>query len=252
VSTSAAPESSRCNPPATSPSFRLGLVIVLTLAVCLCDLSRPFAVGALAAVSVGAVLVARVPAHVLLLRVLPLFSFGLVGLALLLLAPVGEGVATVPLPLWSRPVPEQGARFLASLAVKSTLVVLVVTAFAVRLSERDFLTALTGWHLPPKVVGLCYSTVHSLHVVRHEILRLLRARDARGRPRGLRAVRTAAAIAQVLLIRLGRRAETQAFALCARGYQGRIALSEWRGLSWSEVLALALCALLLLCLIRVS
>lgn len=233
--------------PRASPSFWLGLLAVLLAAICACDLARAPAVAGLAAASLVALVAARVRPPLVLVRLVPLLSFGVVALALILVLPAPEEAATIT--LLSRRVPEQGVRFLSAVVIKSALLVLMATAFAERLSERDVLTGLTGWRLPAKVVSLCYLTLRSLHTVRDELLRLLRARDARGAPRGLRAVTTAGDVAQMLLVRLGRRAETQALALCARGYRGRLVVCDDGAPSWPEAVALTCVALGLLWLI---
>jgi len=80
--------------------------------------------------------------------------------------------------------------------------------------------------------------LRALDSIAAELRRLIRARDARGAVGGMRAVKVAAAMAQVLIIRLARRAETQAFALCARGYAGRIPLSHYRSITLFEGIAL--------------
>jgi energy-coupling factor transporter transmembrane protein EcfT len=58
--------------------------------------------------------------------------------------------------------------------------------------------------------------------------------------------RVAAAMTQMLIIRLGLRAETQAFALCARGYDGRLTITDFRCLTLQEAVTLGLAAAILL------
>lgn len=239
-------------PPGTalSPSFWLGLLALLVMACALVNIGRSLPVFTLSLLAFVALAVSRTPLR-RLLRLVPLASFGFFCMLLLLIVPIEPDTPTVVLPLWGRPIPEQGAWFVAALMVKSTLIVLLVTAFAERLSERDLLVGLTGLRLPPKLVSLCYLMVRGVRSIGGEVMRLLRARDARGRPRGLRAVRVAAAMAQVLIIRLGLRAETQAFALCARGYAGRLVIADFRCLSALEFSALTLSAVVLIWMITV-
>jgi energy-coupling factor transporter transmembrane protein EcfT len=221
------------------PGFNFGLMSLLILACCFVDVSEPVRLLAVATICIACPIVARTEVITLLKRLLPLLSFAVLGLALVLLAPVEAGTPTLRLPVWDRPVSAQAATFLCGLAVKSTLVVLVVTAFASFIGERDVILGLRGLHVPGKVVDLTYMVLRSVGSVRDEVMRLVRARDSRGRPRGLRGIAVAGAISRVLLIRLAQRAETQAFALCARGYAGRIEITERPRVSGLEVLLLA-------------
>ena len=230
---------------ALSPSFWLGLLVFVILACALVNISRPLPILILSLLTVVAWIAVQVPLK-RLVRLLPLVSFGVFCLLLLVLIPIEPDAATVELPLWGRPVPEQSARFVAALLVKSTLIVLLVTAFAERLSERDLLAGLTGLRLPPRLVALCYLMVRGVHSIRAELMRLMRAREARGKPHGMRAIRVVAAMTLMLIIRLGLRAETQAFALCARGYDGRLTITDFRCLTLQEAVTLGLAAAILL------
>jgi energy-coupling factor transporter transmembrane protein EcfT len=227
-----------------SPSFWLGLFAVLVLSVCVCDLRRGAVVALLATLSAAAAVVARVRPSLLLLYLLPLLSFGVVMLAVILVLPAPAEAETVT--LLGRRVPEQSIRFLSAVLLKSALLLPLATAFSVKLTERDVLVGLTGWRLPAKVVTVSYLILRSLHTVRAEVVRLINARDARGKPGGIRAVTVAGAISQVLLVRLARRAETQAFALCARGYDGYLAVADDTAPSRLELLGLGALALGLL------
>ncbi len=223
-----------------SPSFWLGLVCVLIVACCVADVFRPMGLVAPAATAVTALIIGRVPLRGVLLRLAPLVSFCVIALVLVLLVPVVEGSAALMLPGWSRPISRQGVEFIVDIAAKAALIVLLVTGSAARMGERDLLEGLLGLRLPSKLVSLLYLVVRQLHSVREETGRLIRGRDARGRPGGLAAVRVAGAMAQVLLVRLARRAETQAMALASRGFEGRITLGDWRALTPSELLMLIL------------
>ncbi len=192
----------------------------------------------LAALAVSAAVATPGALRVALRRMLPLCPLALVGLGLLLLAPVPAGAPVYQLPGWGRAVSLQSWQFITELWVKSALIVVWVTVVAARLSERGLLQGLDGLGLPSRVTALCYLMVRNLRTITAEVGRLLRARDARGKPRGLRAVRVAGAIAQVLILRLGHRAEAQAFALVARGFDGRLALAERHPLSVAQLLIL--------------
>ena len=231
-----------------SPAFWLALLAALIIACAVVNIGRTFAVAVLAAITIIALLVTRTPLSALK-RLLPIVSFALFCFILLLIIPIDPGSATIKLPFCAHQIPRDGAWFVLSLTVKSTLIVLLTTAFAQRLSQRDFLAGMTALHLPSRLVSLCYLMLRALDSIAAELRRLIRARDARGGARGFRAVRVAAAMAQVLIIRLARRAETQAFALCARGYAGRIPLSHYRRITPFEALALILSLVTLTCLL---
>ncbi len=220
-----------------SPAFWLTLLAALIIACSVVNVGRLVAVAVLTAITLLALLLTRTPLS-MLKRLLPLLSFVLFCFILLLIIPIEAGAETIQLPFSARRLPSDGAWFVLALTVKSTLIVLLATAFAQRLSQRDFLAGMTALHLPPKLVSLCYLMLRALESIAAELRRLIRARDARGGARGTRAVKVAAAMAQVLIIRLARRAETQAFALCARGYAGRIPLSHYRRITPFEGLAL--------------
>lgn len=226
--------------PLVSPAFHLGL-LACGLVVC-AVLDTTHGAGPIAMLGLGlcGMAVLRAPVLTLVHRLLPLGSCGLVAVALLLLAPADPGAPVVVLPLWGRYVPAQSAGFVLSLWVKSGLIVLWLTAFAHALSERDLLEGLMAWRLPPRVTALTYLMVRGLKAVGEDVQRLSRAREARGRPRGLYALRVAASTSQTLLLRLGRRAETQGLALAARGFRGSLELLDVRPLRFAHGLALAL------------
>ncbi|MGQ9732206.1 MAG: energy-coupling factor transporter transmembrane component T family protein [Candidatus Zipacnadales bacterium] len=229
--------------PAFSPGFAVGLLFLLVLAVCLIDVRDAVQLISLSFIAVGALVGARTPLRTALLRLIPLLSFAGLGALLLLLAPAQEGTPTVTLPPFPKPISAQGIGFLTSLLVRSTLIVLIVTAFGSIIRERDILLGLRGLHLPSRLVDLSYLILRNIRVVRDEIVRLLRARDSRGQPHGLLAARSAASIARVLLIRLGQRAEVQAAALYARGFTGSLRVVDTAALSPGELaLLLALAA----------
>jgi cobalt/nickel transport system permease protein len=233
-----------------SPSFQLGLLAVAIIASTMADLSRPLGLALLGGVTVVALLVTPSALRTYLRRPGPLLSFGLIALALVLLAPVTPGTPTTGLPWVGHPVSAQSLRFLASVWTKSALVLAWVTVFAQRLSDRDLLEGLTGLRLPSRVTGLCYLMVRNLQGVGAEVRRLVRACEARGRPRGWRAITVAAAIAGVLLMRLARRADSQALALVARGFQGPLPLLDWRPLRAGQAMALLGLGGALVCLTR--
>ena len=60
--------------------------------------------------------------------------------------------------------------------------------------NRELLEGLIALRIPRRTASLCYLIVRSISSVSEETRRLMRARDSRGRPKGLRAVRVAGAM----------------------------------------------------------
>ncbi len=220
-----------------SPSFWLGLFVLMAVVISVCDYANPTQIGVLSAMTLAALASVGTPL-VRLRRLVPLFSFGVCCYVLLLVVPLEPGQPTVA--LWGDRLnmPLRGFEFLTAILVKSALIVMLATALGEHLDMRGLLAGLNGLRLPRMVVSLVYLMVRSVGTLRDEVLRLVRARDARGGATGRRGLRVAGAMAHVLMVRLGRRAEWQAFALCARGYAGRLAITGWRALSPAEMLLL--------------
>ena len=227
-----------------SPSFWLGLFVILVVVISACDYADPLHIGVLSAVTFLGLAAVDAPLS-RLRRLLPLLSFGVVCYLLLLIVPIEPDQPRLLLWGGRLSMPLQGAEFITAILIKSALIVLLATSLGEHLGLRGLLAALTGLRLPPKVVDLIYMIVNSIDGLRREIMRLVRARTARGGARGFRAVRVAAAMAQVLIIRIGRRAEWQAFALCSRGYAGRLPVLAPGTISLGEGLMLAIATAML-------
>lgn len=233
-----------------SPGFQLGLLAVALLASVVTDLSHPRGLALLSLLALVALVATPLATRAFARRLVPLVSFGVVALGLLLLAPRPAGTETVLLPPWHLPVPASGLHFVMGLWAKSILVLAWVTVFAQRLSERDLLEGLTSLSLPPRLVALCYLMVRNVRGVGAEVRRLARAAEARGRPRGWRALTVAASMASILVIRLGRRADAQALAMVSRGFAGGLPLLDCRPVRAGHMLALASVGGVLVCLTR--
>lgn len=222
-----------------TPAFRAGLAAVAAVAGAVASPSHPRGLVLLAvALAVGAAVRPAV-LHSLLQRLAVLLAAGLTGVLLALALTRLPGAEL------------QSARAVAllwSCLAKSLLVVAGVTVAAGGMSPRELLEALLGLRLPPGLAALCYLQARAVGSVSEETRRLLRARDARGRPRGLYAVRVAAGMSQALVLRLGRRAEIQALALAARGFDGTLPLLDWQPLSPAQLLILLSLGVLALCL----
>lgn len=235
---------------ALSPASQLGLLAVALLASVLGDPFRPRGLAVSGALALAALLATPGAPRALLPRLLPLFSFAILALALLLLAPLGPTSARVVLPGISRPVPASGLHFVASVWVKSALVLAWVTVFARRLSQRDLLAGLTDLRLPARMVALLYLMVRNVQGVGAEVRRLVRACEARGRPRGWRVIIVLASMATVLVTRLGRRADAQALGMVARGFSGGLPLLGSDPVRPGQLLALIGVGAVLICLTR--
>lgn len=225
-----------------SPGFALALLALLTVAYCLVDATDLSRVAPLAVIAAGCAVFSRTRARTLMSRLLPLGAFVLVAAVLALLAPVQPGETALQVPHWHRPVSPRAVAFLLAVAVKSGLVVVTMTAFLELLGERGLLVGMKGLPVPERVADLTYFTMRSVSSVRDEVVRMVRARDARGKARGLRSIATVSAMSRVLLVRLARRADTQACALWARGFDGRLPLFGQAHISAAEVGLLVLLA----------
>ena len=229
-----------------APGLRLGVACALVGAICATRLDRPVGLLGMTIATLVVCALARLPVRAALARLAPLLWFVLMGLGLLVILPMPSGTPSRSVPVVHLCVSESGLFLVANVAVKSSLVVLAVAAIAVGLSQRELLEGLVSLGMPARFRSLSYLMVRELEGIRGEVRRMAQARDARGRPRRLRAVRVAAAMAQVLIVRLGRRSEAQAFALVARGFSGRLSLLEPRRLNAAEWSVLAFCGALLL------
>lgn len=210
--------------------WRVGLLAVGVIACLQASVAHPAGLALLLIIIACASCFWRVPISLLVRRAWPLFSFGLLALALLYAAPIPSGAPTIFLPFGQRPVSLYAYNFLLSLWIKSGLLVLWLTVFSHNLSERSLLEGLLSWRLPGRVSAIVYFIVRNVHYVQEIAWQMRRAQQARGQPRGLLVLRLVAATSQTLLVRLGRKAEIQALALTARGFQGRLPLANVRPL----------------------
>lgn len=211
---------------------------MLVLAICVAPLSSPRTVVVLSLLVVCLPVVTRLPLGRLARQLMPLVTFVALAAVLLLIVPVPEEAGRNAVLIWGSRLPASGVQFLVALAAKSVVVMTVSLSLTHRLGEREVLEGLIALRVPGRTASLCYLIVRSISGVSEETRRLIRGRDSRGKPRGLRAVRVAGAMSQVLMVRLARRADTQAMALASRGFTGRFPLLDVRMVRWTEALAL--------------
>lgn len=211
---------------------------MLVLAICVAPLSSPRTLVVLVLLVVLLPVVTRLPLARLARQLTPLVIFVALAAVLLLFVPVPEEAGRDAIHVWGRRLPASGVQFLVALAARSVAVLTVSLSLTHRLCERDLLEGLIALRVPRRAASLCYLIVRSISGVSEETRRLIRGRDSRGKPRGLRAVMVAGAMSQVLMVRLARRADTQAMALASRGFGGRFPLLNVRRVRWTEALAL--------------
>jgi cobalt/nickel transport system permease protein len=155
------------------------------------------------------------------LRLTPILVAGLLVLALMvLLGPAGlyrGGLSTRPAPY----APPGAARLaLWALLSKTGLAVLTFTVLSGLLSPGELLVAMRRVRVPRTVRVITYLALHWLLEISEQAQSLRRAATCRGPARGYRRVRLALALGHSLMLRCVQRADTIAFALCARGFTG--------------------------------
>ena len=155
-------------------------------------------------------------------------------------------VAFAALCLLRRGLPAPGARvILWSLLSKTGLAVLVFTALAGLLPGADLLQAMRGLRFPRPLRVVTYLALHWLGEIRERAHFMHQAAACRGEPHGRRRAGLAVALARALLLRCVWRADTIAFALCARGFAGDLPVVSRRAAAPGARLSfLAYCLLL--------
>lgn len=185
-----------------SADVRLAAAVALVLTTALMPLTVPWYFAAVAALLGLAALLARVPARVLLRR-------------LLLVEPFAVGTAMLA---WWQP---DGGRIFLGLLVKSTLCVATMVLLAVTTPFAVLLEVLRRARVPPLLVTTLALLERYRFVLADEALRMRRARASRSfdpRQRGL-AWKTLASVVAVLFVRSTERAERIYAAMCARGWR---------------------------------
>jgi len=203
------------------PHLRLaaGLLTVVTI------VALPAAAYGAQAMCLGLLLVAGwghgVRTRVMLRRLAPILSAGMLMLALMaLLAPggllAGGGFAG---PIAQLP-PRPARLALWALLSKTGLAVLTLTVLTGLLSRGELLVAMRRLRVPRTVRVVSYLALHWLLEISEQAQSLRRAAALRGQAQGYRRVRLALSLGRALMLRCVRRADTLAFALCARGFTG--------------------------------
>lgn len=221
----------------------VGLVVFVLLVVCLPREAHALRTVTLA-VAVGVVAATRVPLRHVLARLVvetPVVVFAL------LLPFLATGPQRTLGPLT---VSRDGFDAGLALLVTATTGVLMALAFATTTSSRDLVRALQHLRVPDRLVQILAFMVRYLGVVASQSQRMRIARDSRGfRPRSLGSWPVLASSAGALFIRSYERGERVHLAMLARGYTGRMPVTDplqATSRDWARALLPAALALLTL------
>ncbi len=179
-----------------------------------------------------------VRARTMALRLAPLLTTGLLVFALLaLLGPAGPYFGAPSSGPVSYLPPVATRLTLWALLSKTGLAVLTFTVLAALLDHGELLVAMRCLRVPRPVRVVTYLVLHWLREIVEQAQSLRRAAISRGEPLGYRRLSLALALGTSLMVRCIRRADTIAFALCARGFSGDLPMlsahSAPPGAAWS-------------------
>lgn len=220
-----------------SPVHRLDSRVKLVLAVAFILTAALMPAGAwpayvlLLAVSLSVVVASELGLRYVLKRAMLALPFVLAAVPLLFTTPGWPALHTVLGPLTIR-ITETGLERFAGVALKSWLSVQVAIVLAATTPFPDLLAAMRSLRLPKLLVAIIGLMWRYLFVLVDEVLRLLRAREARsgfvpalGLRRGGSLAwrgRVAGGMAGNLFLRSFDRAERIYAAMAARGYDGEV------------------------------
>jgi cobalt/nickel transport system permease protein len=191
-----------------------------------CEVATPIeqwpkfvAYGLLVAV---AVLVCRVPPGWIARRAALVAPFVIAVAATVVFTPATEG-DSLTLPMVSATVSRDMMLLLAAVAVKGVLSVTAISVLVAVTGFQRMLRAMQTLYVPRLFVALLSFMWRYVGVLAEEALRMMRARDSRGRPPELtRRARVAGHMAGSLFLRSFERAERVGQAMVARGYDGTV------------------------------
>lgn len=177
----------------------------------------------------------RVPLRYVGLRLLialPLLA--LIGASVPFLHSDGTPAFTIPMVGWT--VTAEGLRSAAGTAAKSLLCIWTATLLWGTTDFTHLLDGLARSGAPSLVVMLMAMIYRYLFVIGDEALRLLRAREARGRPANLRqSIHSTGSMVGALMVRCLGRSERLANAMIARGFDGTFPVMHGhRRPTWAE------------------
>ncbi len=144
----------------------------------------------------------------------------MVGLSVPFLAQSGHPIVTLPGNLVISP---EGLWLFVSIMVKAALCITALSLLGITTPPQELLAALRRLRFPALLLTVLSLTARYLLMLQDEARRMMQARDARGRSRGLlRRVKTVAAIVGSLFLRSYERAERIGQAMAARGFDGTL------------------------------
>jgi cobalt/nickel transport system permease protein len=199
---------------------RVRLLAAFAFAFVVVALDGAWALTTAVLLAVAAVAVARVPARVVLRRLLALDALMVVVLVTLPFTVPGE-----PLAAWgSLAVSREGLLRAIQIVAKANAVVLMLLALLDRVPAVMLGHALQRLGLPDRLVHLLFFTLRYLDVLGGEYARLRRAMTARSfRPRSdAHTWRSLGWLVGMLLVRSFERAERVLAAMKCRGFDGRL------------------------------
>lgn len=160
----------------------------------------------------------------------------------------GPALLHIPLGAWSLTITQPGMERFVSVALKSWISVQAAILLSAVTPFPDLLAALRSLSIPPLLVSIFGLMWRYLFVLVDEVLRLVRARQARSGAASLPSMRTGGSIiwrarttggmAGTLFVRAFERSDRIYNAMLARGYDGEVRTTPMRPLTSGEHLTL--------------
>ena len=220
------------------PHLRLAAGLLTAVAVVALPATAYWAQGAFLSLLLLAGWTHGVRTRTMILRLAPLLGAGVMVLALMvLLGPAGLYPGGLPARPASYAPPVATRLALWALLSKTGLTVLTFTVLTGLLSPGESLVAMRRLGVPRTMRVITYLALHWLREISEQVESLRRAATSRGQPRGYRRVLLALSLGRSLMLRCVQRADTIAFALCARGFTGDLPVIDSHapapGAAWS-------------------
>ncbi|MCB9958091.1 MAG: cobalt ECF transporter T component CbiQ [Rhodospirillaceae bacterium] len=184
-------------------------------------------------IALAALVAARPPVRVVLRRMMAVEGFMLLILVMLPFTVPPTGAGDVLLSWGGLTASGSGLMQAARIILKTTIVVLTLTALVARLEPLEFGRALAGLGCPAKLVTLLVLTVRYFDVLRRDLIRLRRSMQVRGfRARAnWHSLRSVGYLIGMLLVRSFDRSERIIAAMRCRGFTGAFPLDRMAPLS---------------------
>ncbi len=224
--------------------IKLICAAVLVIGTVAIPQQRPLGFALMAALLVVFSLVSRVPMRYIAVRLLiaaPLLV--MIAISVPFLHGTGTPLFTVPRLGWTATA--EGLQAAVSTVSKSLLCIWTVVLLAGTTDFARLLEGLSRLHVPALVVVLMALMYRYLFVISDEALRMVRARQSRGRPPTRRyALKVTASMIMALMARCVKRSENIARAMVARGFDGHLPVlqhecsANWKQLAGAAVLCL--------------